>query len=113
MNEIQETETNGKSDQKRVVMFLVFGGASYYPCGGGWDLLATTSEYSEAEAKAKGFIGKYAVFEIAGWSDDREDDLGVEIEWSHIVEANTGRIISEFGTQPYGGGQPVLEIRET
>ena len=110
--EEQEQTNETTTPTEPVILFFVFGGSHYYASGGAWDLLAKTDDIEESTKKAESFIGKYAVFEIADWSDDREDDSGFEIEWTHVVNAQDGSIVAEFGGHPFGGGQPVLQIRE-
>ena len=96
-----------------VVMFLVCGGEQYYASGGGYDVLTKTKDLEQAIKLASDLIGKYAVYEIVDWSDDRDDDQGFVIEWTHVVNGATGEIVRKIGKEPYGHGNPVLEIRET
>lgn len=92
-------------------MFLIFGGERYYASGGGFDLLHKTTTKEDAVEKAESFLGKKAVFEVVDWSDDREDDTCSNIEWTHVLDVSSGKIIANFGENPYGNQRQAIEIR--
>ena len=92
-------------------MYLIFGGLQYYASGGGYDYLDMELNKSDAIKAAEGMIGKEGVWEVAEGSDDRDDDMSYEIEWTHVVDSNNGKVLATFGKNPFGGGYPVTEIR--
>ena len=93
-------------------MYLIFGGERYYAYGGGFDLLGIEEDAAKAKERAESLISMYAVTEKAEWSDDRRDDIGHYIEWAHVVDGATGKIIAEFGDRAFGAGAVAVEIRK-
>ncbi len=93
-------------------MYLIFGGELYYAAGGGFDLLGTDEDDAKAKERAEALLGMYAVTERAEWSDDRHDDFGHYIEWTHVIDGATGKIVAEFGDRAFGAGAVVIEIRK-
>jgi hypothetical protein len=90
-------------------MFLVFGGESYYPAGGAYDVLFKTLDYDDAVRFCESVIGKYGFLD----GQDPRDCCGIEIEWAHVIDGNLGDIIFSSGGMPYGGGGQIFSISET
>ena len=90
------------------MMFLVFGGECYYASGGGYDLLFSDEIESEAVKFARDSIGKEAVFSPCDW----DDDPSINIQWSHVLDTNTKKVIHTFGRDTFGRGMQVIEIRK-
>lgn len=85
-------------------MFLIFGGERFYASGGGNDLLDIDKSLDSAKTKAESLIGKIAV-EGDGFMES------FKIEWSQVVDGNTGLILSEFNSA-YGRKPKILEIKD-
>lgn len=92
-------------------MYIIFGGERYYASGGGNDFLDKKKSLAAAIDVAKDLVGKYAVTEICDWSDDRNDDNGYNIEWTHVFDTNTGAVVHKSERNPHGCDQ-AIEIRE-
>jgi len=92
-------------------MFLIFGGQAFYGSGGGNDLIGKDNDEKIAIKEAEAMLGQYAVSEINDWSDDRNDDEMLQIEWTHVLNGETGDIIAKFGKDGYGLNKPAIEIR--
>lgn len=90
-------------------MFLIFGGQTHYAGGGGNDLLGLEKDRDAAIAFSEFAIDKMAV------TEDTDPDLGMvidhEIEWSHVVDGNTGAIVFKAGDKPYGVDRPAIRVQ--
>ena len=75
--------------------YLVFGGVCFYATGGANDLLYTAPTAREATARAKSIIGQEG--KPMGYTLTPH-----QIEWSHVLEVATGKIIARYGGKPYG-----------
>ncbi len=94
-------------------MYLIFGSEQYYATGGAFDLLSHNDDFEEACKFAEEQIGRYVVTEIADWSDDRLDDQGHYIEWTHVFDCTKKEIVKEFGTGSFCGSRKLITIRDS
>ena len=92
-------------------MFIIFGGECYYASGGIRDLLGKEDSKETAITLAKELLGKLAITEIVNYDPDEEWTVSHEIEWVHVVDTDTCKIIYESENTPFGINK-VLEIRD-
>lgn len=80
-------------------MFLLFGSRRcYYACGGWNDFLGVFKSAGEAEAAAQTWRIR------TSWMDDDEFAEQPPIEWWHVVDAKTLKIVAESEERPFGSG---------
>ena len=93
-------------------MYLIFGGQCYYASGGGYDVLAKTHSKSQALKTAEALIGKAGITEVAKRGNEWAGDQGFNIEWSHVLNSNTGKIVATFGQKPFGLSRSIVAIKK-
>lgn len=75
-----------KSNRSPPFRFLLFGGVFYYAKGGAHDFHGAFNELAEAEAEAAILY----------------DDEHYDVEWWHVYDTHTGRIVAGTNTQALG-----------
>ena len=77
-------------------MFALFGGEYCYAKGGWHDLLGTYASIAEACAAAPNFKV------IEWWMDDEDRAVAETIDWWHVVDIATRKIVAASKTQAHG-----------
>ena len=90
-------------------MFLIFGGESFYPSGGGYDYIDIDSSFKEACKKAENFIDKKG---RVRYGEEGNCTFLVDIEWTHVVDSESGKVVAKFGRMPYGDGPLIVAVEE-
>ena len=86
-------------------MFMLFGSQDCYYASGGWhDFLGTYAALDEAKDAAR----KWRIRQE--WMDDEDFAAVRPIEWWHVVDASSGRIVA--GSKVQAHGAPVLKTEE-
>jgi len=78
-------------------VFILFGSARCYYARGGWnDFLSAFDDLTAAIAAARSWRVR------EDWMSDEEFSAANVIEWWHIVDAASGKIVAGSRSQPYG-----------
>ena len=92
-------------------MYLIFGGQRYYASGGANDLIATHDDEGHAIQIATDSIGMRAITRKALPEDAKwDDDEYREVEWTQVYSVDSGEVIYESESTPYGTGYKVIEL---
>jgi len=92
-------------------MYIVFGGDEHYASGGWNDFLYSCEDENEAVNMAKAILGKYAVTSEPLF--DWDDDMGHDIDWTHVINAATKECVYKSDNSPYGGDIRTLFVKDT
>ena len=74
--------------------YMLFGGATYYACGGAYDYICTVSPLESAKEAAQQCLDQMT------WSSAMNNRL--ELDWVHVMDVDTGLIVAKYGTTPHG-----------
>lgn len=87
-------------------MYLIFGGERYYAKGGGYDFLDSKEIFEEAVEAAELYMDREIKYKDRD-CDCEEDCFCVTevIEWVHVLNTKTNKIVCKRGSEPYGLGR--------
>ncbi|USD59082.1 hypothetical protein J4N45_11120 [Vibrio sp. SCSIO 43140] len=86
-----------------MIRYLIFAGKKYYPIGGGRDYAGGEIHLENALTVASNMIGKTIQTIDTDIELLPEEAKGsITIEWSHVLDLQSGQIVAVFGDQPLG-----------
>jgi len=98
---------------KKKVRYIILAGQCYYGGPGAYAMIGRHSTIEGAVQCAGEAIGRLGVTEK--WEPSYPEDEGSDscdpIEWSHILDIDTGEITHEFGGRPHKG-ESYIEVKD-
>jgi hypothetical protein len=94
-------------------MYLIFAGETYYSGGGGNDFIFQTRDLELAKKIAVQLIGKDVTYRNRSNQDQEKDyfySSHSNIDWSHVVDAKSGRFVFRAGDDAFGDDREIIEI---
>ena len=79
--------------------FLIFCGNNYYASGGGRDYYKSADTLDKAIGLSGEALGMAKIIEA---DENPDDELTSQIEWVHVLDARTGKIVHRQGGNAYG-----------